>query len=379
MTNYGVNVTLDDFLYSGKTYYNVVGEILGTTRPQDVYIIGAHFDSVNNPGADDNASGTAGVLEIARLISRWKCDATIRLIAFDREEQGLIGSDAYANQFKNDLIRGMISLDMIAYSTAPNLRKVMLYGRSASNELLLPLKDAMLNYANITATLGGQLDASDHAPFEWRGFDAGLVIEYDVWSNPYYHTQNDSVDSPNYINYNYAIDLLKGTLGWLVDAAGIHPVAFYYPDGVRTVKGTFLSGTLQSFMADDGDYWVQSAQYDPTDPTAFLNSMLTTDTHVGAFTFASGHVKTVQKSNTTNTVYRLRALKNSGNFYTVADNVQSSFSDVAVEGDLPSPISDFVDGTQGNRMRLELRNATANRLAGFFTHYTDLVEWSLSP
>ena len=115
-TSYGLSTSLEGFAYSSQTYYNVVGVLPGTTRPNDIYIIGAHFDSVSNPGADDNASGTAGVLEAARVLTQYNFEATLVFIAFDREEQGLVGSNAYATSHSGDNILGMISLDMIAYN-----------------------------------------------------------------------------------------------------------------------------------------------------------------------------------------------------------------------------------------------------------------------
>ncbi len=126
--SYGWDVELHPFNYSGSTYYNVVATKLGTTSPDEVYIVGAHYDSVNNPGADDNASGVALILETARVLGQYDSDATIRLIAFDREEQGLVGSTAYAGDHQNDDIQAVLSCDMVAYSPdgegGPHLRSL---------------------------------------------------------------------------------------------------------------------------------------------------------------------------------------------------------------------------------------------------------------
>ncbi|UCC30414.1 MAG: M28 family peptidase [Phycisphaerales bacterium] len=98
LTSFGVTVELEPFLFDAdydgtdETYYNVVGTMTGTTYPGQGYVIGAHYDSVDNPGADDNASGVALVLEAARVLSAYESDYTIRFVAFDREEDGLIGS-----------------------------------------------------------------------------------------------------------------------------------------------------------------------------------------------------------------------------------------------------------------------------------------------
>jgi len=96
---YNLQPVLDPFTYSGSTYYNVVGTIPGCLHPEQYYIVGAHYDSVNNPGADDNGSGTAGVLELARVFSQYAFESSVLFIAFDREEQGLVGSNAHPAAF----------------------------------------------------------------------------------------------------------------------------------------------------------------------------------------------------------------------------------------------------------------------------------------
>jgi len=225
--DYGLATTLHPFQYLGNTYFNVVAELPGTTRPQDVYIVGAHYDSYSSagpaPGADDNASGVAAVLEIARLVSRWPSQATIRLIAFDREEQGLIGSQAYAGQHSADNILGMLALDMIAFRQSAH-REVIVFGRDASNDLKYAVAEALNEHGQLATYIGGERDRSDHAPFEWLGFQACQVREYNPGLlNPYYHDPLDSVDTHGYIDYEYATAITRGVMGWLVDAAGVQP------------------------------------------------------------------------------------------------------------------------------------------------------------
>jgi hypothetical protein len=232
--SYGLSVVFDTFTYSGSTYENVVATKLGTVYPNQEYIIGGHYDSVNNPGADDNASGVALVLEAARIITQYDSDYTIRFIAFDMEEQGLIGSTHYADTHYNDDILGMISADMVAYDPATN--KARIYGRTASNPIKNAVASAVAEYGQgLSATLYGQLDASDHAPFEAEGFQACLLIEGEVWNNPYYHTQQDCYDTPNYLNFTYAVKMTRSIVGWLVDTADVNvpidALGFSYPNG----------------------------------------------------------------------------------------------------------------------------------------------------
>jgi len=230
--SFGLAVELDPFVYNGQTYYNVVGTKLGTLYPEQEYIIGAHYDSVNNPGADDNASGVSLVIEAARILTQYDSDYTIRFIAFDREEQGLIGSQAYVQDHLGDDILGMISADMVAYNNGTNSADIQ--GRSTSDPIKNALAAAIVEYGDgLGYAIGGQADYSDHAPFEWAGFQACILIE--DWGNPYYHTQNDNVDIANYIDYAFAVRMTRSVVGFLVDQAGVHvavdALGFSYPAG----------------------------------------------------------------------------------------------------------------------------------------------------
>ena len=231
--SYGLTVTLEPVYYSGTYYDNVVGTKLGTLYPDQEYIIGAHYDSVSNPGADDNASGVALVLECARILTQYDSDYTIRFIAFTREEQGLYGSTAYVNAHAGDDILGMISADMVAYDTDTD--HALIYGYATASPFKAALGAAVAEYGGLTWSDAGELDASDHAPFEDAGYQACLLIEGQVWSNPNYHTQQDSVDTPGYIDYAYAVQMTKSIVGFLVDHAGVQvPVDildFTYPNG----------------------------------------------------------------------------------------------------------------------------------------------------
>ncbi|MBP7747609.1 MAG: M28 family peptidase [Phycisphaerae bacterium] len=233
--SYGLSAALEPFTYGGQSGENVVATQTGTVYPERIYIIGGHYDSVNNPGADDNASGVALVLEAARILSQYPTDCTIRYIAFDLEELGLYGSHAYVNAHSGEDIRGMISLDMVCYD--PNTDHCLLYGRTTSNPIKNALAAAVTEYSGgLTYTINGQLDQSDHAPFEAAGFQACLLIEGEVWNNPYYHTQNDKYESLGYLNFNYAVKMTRSVVGWLVDAAGVdipvYKLAFSYPEGL---------------------------------------------------------------------------------------------------------------------------------------------------
>ncbi|MCX7825480.1 MAG: M28 family peptidase [Verrucomicrobiae bacterium] len=221
--SYGLQTSLDPFPYNGNTYYNVVGVLPGTSRASQFYIVGAHYDSVGNPGADDNASGVAGVLEAARVLSQYEFEASLVFIAFDREEQGLFGSQDYASEHWSDDIRAMISLDMIGYNHLGG-NTASIYGRAAALPLKQALADAIAAYGEgLTASIFGQWDVSDHAPFGWQGFHACLLIEGGWAHNTNYHKLTDSVDTPGFIDYQFATRITRSTVGYLATVAVLVP------------------------------------------------------------------------------------------------------------------------------------------------------------
>ncbi|MDY7108666.1 MAG: M20/M25/M40 family metallo-hydrolase [Planctomycetota bacterium] len=255
MEGYGLTVELEAFQYWGETWHNVVGTKVGTVYPDQEYIIGAHYDSVSNPGADDNASGVALVLEAARIITQYDSQYTIRFIAFDMEETGLNGSEAYVDDHYTDDILGMISADMVAYDTGTN--ECNIYGRSASNPIKNTVADAVSEYGDgLTPVIGGDTPYSDHAPFESAGFQACLFIEREVWNNPFYHTQDDNYENPDNLNFPYAVKMTRSIVGWLVDEAGVLVEMNECPadfDGDGDVDTADLLFLLAAWGTGDGD------------------------------------------------------------------------------------------------------------------------------
>ncbi len=254
MESFGLTVSYEAFNYGGGTYFNVVGTKTGTTTPDRVYILGAHYDSVDNPGADDDASGVALVLETARVLSAYDSASTIRFIAFDREEQGLVGSQAYVAAHQNDNILGMIQADMVAYNLGNDV--VDIYGYAPSNPIKLALSQAVETYGRgLSAVVYGPMDASDHAPFEWAGFEACLIIE--EWGNPNYHTALDSVDTPGYIDYGFATSITRAVTALLTGHAQVNVTM---PDGDFDADGDVDSMDIASF---DGCYSGEGVRFSP--------------------------------------------------------------------------------------------------------------------
>jgi uncharacterized protein with GYD domain len=229
--SYGLTVELDPFQYNGQTYFNVVATKTGWKFPNSQYIIGAHYDSVNNPGADDDASGVAAMLEIAHVLSQYQNAHTLKFIAFDREEQGKIGSTAYVAEHTGEDIKAMVQMDMITHDAGQN--KENMYGNSNALSLKQALTAAITLYGNgLQSADAGNATFSDHAPFAAAGYKAVAFVEYSYVTNSCYHQQCDSVDTANYIQYAMGANLGRSVAGFLVDNAGVSKLGDVDNNGV---------------------------------------------------------------------------------------------------------------------------------------------------
>ena len=235
------------------SYLNVVGELTGTTTPEKIYIIGAHYDHVggdepaddDRPGGDDNASGTAGVLEAARVLSQYQFESTIRFIGFNAEEDGLAGSQDYVNSHvipAGESILGVINMDMIlrpGSDVEPNsLIDAEVEAQSkhpASVAWAQAYQQAVADYVPsliVNDTIIETESGSDNDSFLNAGYPAFLVIENslpDFWdANSYYHTLEDASDrlandpgSPTGVTYDYAFatDITRAAVALIAQEA----------------------------------------------------------------------------------------------------------------------------------------------------------------
>jgi len=219
-TSLDLTTTTLGFSYGGSTYYDVIGVLPGTVHPNNYYMVGAHFDTVwGAPGADDNASGVAGVLEAARVLSQYPFEDSIVFVAFDREEEGLYGSNALAigwsTLYPGSSLLGMVSLDMIAYNAGGANTAYILTNTGAINGVSTGLA-AALAYGGLTSAGAGATDRSDHAPFHALGYPSALLIEGGWQSNPNYHHPTDTVD---YLDTTFAANMTRVVVGYLATEA----------------------------------------------------------------------------------------------------------------------------------------------------------------
>ncbi len=254
LDSYGLQTELDPFTYLGQTWNNVIGTQVGVEFPNSYIIVSAHYDTVNNPGADDDASGVAAFLEIARVMSQYETAYTIKYIGWDREEQGLRGSTSYAQQYASDDIVAVVQIDMVAHDVGANTE--VIYGdNSAGLTLRNELIAAGQQFGNgQSITYGGYATFSDHAPFMQMGIPAIVFVEQNYFQFGCYHQPCDNVDTANYIDYEFATNLTRTVAGWLADAAGADIRASCRGDanGDRVINFADLNAVLADF-GDTGE------------------------------------------------------------------------------------------------------------------------------
>jgi hypothetical protein len=223
------DVVLDVF-WNGSTatwQTNVVATITGSKDPQSVYVVGGHHDSYSSgdpmsfaPGADDNASGTTAVLEIARAImaSGYQPEATFKFVTFAAEEYGLYGGYDYAEKAYNAEmnIKLMINHDMIShtYSSVENSTVDINY-YTGSEDFRELAKRSVENYTLINPHDGTQNSAGSDSYMFWAyGFPAVYFEEHDF--SPYYHSINDVIE--NY-SMGFCAEIIKASCATLISAS----------------------------------------------------------------------------------------------------------------------------------------------------------------
>ena len=218
----GLEVNEDHFQWEGKSYKNIVAEKKGMTSPHRVFILGAHYDTVpGSPGADDNASAIAVLLEVARNIQTIPLDITVRLIAFCLEEYGYIGSTHYVESLKKEKeeILGMLSLEMVGFTGPkqdyppylnpkyyPNVGDfIAIIGNERSKGLLekvcqsfkAHIPELPLEFLVVPGNGEGmeEVKLSDHSSFWDQGISALMVTDTAFLRNPNYHLPSDRIET----------------------------------------------------------------------------------------------------------------------------------------------------------------------------------------
>lgn len=213
--------------------HNLIIERPGTQYPDDIIIVGAHYDSISGtPGADDNASAVAMLLEVSRLLKDFEPKRTLRFVAFANEEPPYfytehMGSMVYAKDCKqkNERILGMVCLEMVGYFTdKPNSQdyptalpawlKAILPSRGnflamvANTDSLSLMLRTWFSFKLETTlpawgialpmTIASDLRLSDHGPFWDAGFPAIMLTDTSHYRNDHYHMMSDTPETLDY-------------------------------------------------------------------------------------------------------------------------------------------------------------------------------------
>ncbi|NJM65807.1 MAG: M28 family peptidase [Acaryochloris sp. RU_4_1] len=213
------------------TGINLVAEQPGNDPQAGILLVGAHYDSVQgSPGSDDNATGVVVALEVSRLLGNRTTPRTLRIVLFDQEEAGLVGSYAYAQRPSNlDHLEGAIILEMLGYTCSipgcqakpaefqvelPSDRGdfLAIAGDTEHLPLLQAFKQTHQNTLPALVTVPipfkGLLTPlvlrSDHTPFWMKGIGAVMLTDTAHLRNPHYHQPTDTPATldPNFLAGN---------------------------------------------------------------------------------------------------------------------------------------------------------------------------------
>lgn len=256
---YDLFTSRHQFTYQGYQGHNILGKLHGTNNGEATFVVDAHFDGVeNSPGADDNASGMAGVLEAARILSQYNFESSVKFISFDQEEEGIVGSQRYVRSGIRDYenIEGVFNFEMIGYySEEPNTQEfpngfgfaypeiynevrqdsfrgdfITNVANKSSSSLKQSYDSAAENYVPdldvISLEVPGNGDQqgyrdfrrSDHSSFWDSGYQALMITNTSEFRNDNYHTPGDSMET---LNFRFMSNVVKATVGAICEEAGI--------------------------------------------------------------------------------------------------------------------------------------------------------------
>ena len=235
LTSSGYAVRRQSYSCYGQSVSNLIAEKAGTDK--EVVILGAHYDSVpGSPGADDNASAVAGLLELARLHQETSNKKTLVFSGFVNEEPPCFGSPnmgsmVYAKHLKEQRIpvEVMVSLEMIGYFSEERIQTYPLPGMGLvypktgdyigvvgnfdSSKYVSSLKKGIRKYSKIKARsltapeFFGGINLSDNYSFWQHGYRAVMVTDTSFFRNRNYHQETDTIDT---LNFDRMAEVVKG-------------------------------------------------------------------------------------------------------------------------------------------------------------------------
>ncbi|MBI9068324.1 MAG: M28 family peptidase [Salinivirgaceae bacterium] len=218
LEKYGLTV---DKQYFNDDGINVIATQLGGTNPDSIFMICGHYDAVTDYAADDNASGTAAVIEIARILSKIDLNYTLIYALWDEEEIGLLGSEHYTANLAIDESKfiGVLNFDMLAYDSDNDGVFDIHAGADSESLRIANTMVSVINSHNLDldpTIYSPGISYSDHSPFWEVEIGAILMIESYMlgdftWA---YHTVDDRIDL---FNMAYFHEMVKAGMGTTVN------------------------------------------------------------------------------------------------------------------------------------------------------------------
>jgi Tol biopolymer transport system component len=199
--------------HGGRTA-NVIATLKGTTNPELVYVVSSHYDSVAaGPGADDNSSGTAALLEAARVLARTPMPATIVFASFTGEESGLLGSREFVRRAVESQTRivGALNNDMIGWANDQRLDNTIRYSNPGIRDVQHGAAMLFTRLITYDALYFKSTDAA--AYYDAYGDIVGGIGSHPVLSNPHYHQPHDFLE---FINHQLVAETSKTTVATLM-------------------------------------------------------------------------------------------------------------------------------------------------------------------
>jgi hypothetical protein len=214
LREWGYEPELQWFDARGNRTANVIARLPGTVDPELIYVVSSHFDSVERgPGADDDTSGTAALLEAARVLRERPQPATIHFAFFTGEEAGLLGSREYVRRAveNGERIVGALNNDMIGFANDQRLDNTIRYSNDGIRDIQHAAAFLFTGLITYDAKYYKSTDA--HAYYEAYGDIVGGIGSYPILGNPHYHQPHDVLET---INHQLVAEVSKTTIGTLM-------------------------------------------------------------------------------------------------------------------------------------------------------------------
>lgn len=239
-----LNVVNQDVPFHGRSYRNIIATKYGTNEDMDWLLVGAHYDAAwGSPGADDNASGVAVLLDTAKILNKQELQRTVQFVAFTLEEPQpltlnfLIGSDHFAKEARKSKrkYKGVFILESVGYTDMSEGSQVVpLFVRIPvpkignflgiiANRKSLSIMNSFYKIASefipelkivkykvpFSGRIIPETRFSDHASFWNQGYPALMLTDTAMFRNPYYHTQYDRFET---LDFSFIANVAKAVV-----------------------------------------------------------------------------------------------------------------------------------------------------------------------